>query len=392
MKRYKYLLVGGGMAAAAAVEGIREVDAEGSIGILSADADPPYDRPPLSKKLWTGKKTVAEIMRQAAAAGAELHLGRSVVSLALGAREVHDERGEAFGYQKLLLATGGTPRRLPFGDERILYFRTLADYRALRALADEHERFAVVGAGFIGSELGAALAMNGKRVTMIFPESGICSRLFPPEVSRFLVDAYRERGVEVLAGDTMHAVEGLGSNLAVATTGGRRLEVAGIVAGIGIQPNLELARAAGLTVADGIVVEDSLATSHPDVYAAGDSANFPDRLLGVRRRVEHEDNANAMGRAAGRAMAGESVRYDHSPMFYSDLFDLGYEAVGELDSRLEVVLDWQEPFRKGVLYYLAGDRLRGVLLWNVWDRVEAARALIAEGRAWRPEDLAGRIT
>jgi NADPH-dependent 2,4-dienoyl-CoA reductase/sulfur reductase-like enzyme len=202
---------------------------------------------------------------------------------------------------------------------------------------------------------------------------------------------YRDKGVEVLAGESVTGVEGAGEHLTVLTQSGRRIEANGVVAGIGIQPNVALATAAGLKVDNGIVVNRALQTSHIDVYAAGDVANFYDGLLAVHRRVEHEDNANRMGRAAGRAMAGDAVRYDHSPMFYSDLFDLGYEAVGELDARLETVIDWQEPYQTGVIYYLKDRCVRGVLLWNVWGQVEAAKALIATGQTVTPEALVGRI-
>ena len=147
----------------------------------------------------------------------------------------------------------------------------------------------------------------------------------------------------------------------------------------------------GLDVGDGVVVNSSLQTSHTNIYAAGDVASFYDEVLGTRRRVEHEDAANSMGKAAGRAMAGETVHYTYSPMFYSDLFDLGYEAVGNLDSRLETVADWQEKFDTGVIYYLQDKRVRGVLLWNVWGKVEEARHLIAEGKEVSPEALIGRI-
>jgi 3-phenylpropionate/trans-cinnamate dioxygenase ferredoxin reductase subunit len=174
-------------------------------------------------------------------------------------------------------------------------------------------------------------------------------------------------------------------------SGERVLEADGVVAGIGIEPNVELARAAGLEVENGIVVDASLRTSHPDIFAAGDVASFANPALGVRLRVEHEDNANTMGRMAGRAMTRQSVSYDHLPFFYSDLFELGYEAVGEVDSRLETVADWKEPYREGVVYYLRDGRVRGVLLWNVWEQVDAARRLIAEPGPFRPEDLKGRL-
>jgi NADPH-dependent 2,4-dienoyl-CoA reductase/sulfur reductase-like enzyme len=167
--------------------------------------------------------------------------------------------------------------------------------------------------------------------------------------------------------------------------------VDGVVAGIGIQPNVELAQEAGLEVENGIRVDASLRTSLPDIYAAGDVANFYHPALETRLRVEHEDNANTMGRQAGQSMAGKTVNYDHLPFFYSDMFELGYEAVGEVDSRHQTVADWKQPYREGVVYYLRHGRVRGVLLWNVWEQVESARKLIAEPGPFRPEDLKGRL-
>jgi len=161
--------------------------------------------------------------------------------------------------------------------------------------------------------------------------------------------------------------------------------------GLGIEPNDKLAQAAGLKVENGIVVDEFLRTSHPDIYAAGDVARFFNPALEKSIRVEHEDNANTMGRLAGLNMAGKSEPYHHLPFFYSDMFELGYEAVGELDSRLETFADWKQPNKEGVIYYLHNGRVRGVLLWNVWGQVDAARALIAEPGPFRAEDLKGRL-
>ncbi len=395
MPNHTYLIVGGGMTADAAVHGIREVDPSGPVGLLGAEGHPPYDRPPLSKKLWKGKPPES-IWRHTEKQGVTLHLGRTARRLDPRNKRVTDDQGTVYDYDKLLLATGGTPRRLPFGGEQIIYFRTLDDYQRLRALTAAGQHFAVIGGGFIGSEVAAALAMNGKKVVMAFPEAGIGARMFPPDLATFLNDFYRQKEVEVLPGQLVDGMETRGGRAVLKVRnaqgqGAREVEADGVVAGIGIQPNVELAQAAGLEVDNGIRVDASLRTSHPDIYAAGDVANFYNPALDKRLRVEHEDNANTMGRLAGQAMAGRAVTYDHLPFFYSDLFDLGYEAVGEVDSRLETVADWKEPYREGVVYYLRDGLVRGVLLWNVWEQVDAARKLIAEPGPFGPDSLKGRL-
>ncbi len=378
------------MTAASAVEGIREVDAQGEIGLIGAEPDAPYDRPPLSKKLWKGEP-METIWRSKVRGAAELHLGRTVVSIRRDAKEVRDEQGAVFGYEKLLYATGGRPKRLSFGGDRIIHFRTVADYRRLRALADDEPRFAVIGAGFIGAEIAAALAMNGREVTMIFPSKGVADRTLPAELCAFVSEAYRQKGVRLLPGTKVTALEETDGKLRLQTAAGQKIAVGGVVAGIGIAPNVELAEQAKLTVDGAVVVDELLRTSDPAIYAAGDVAAFHSPALGKRIRVEHEDNANTMGRLAGRNMAGANEPYRHLPFFYSDLFEFGYEAVGEIDSRLTTFADWKDPNREGVIYYLQGGRVRGVLLWNVWGQVDAARKLIAEPGPFGPEMLKGRI-
>ena len=391
MKHYPYLIIGGGMTADAAARAIRAADPTGAVGLISAEAHPPYARPPLSKGLWKGDPE-SGIWRGTDSLGVDLRLGRRVTAIDTKTRTVTDERGDAVSYDKLLLATGGTPRRLPFGGaEQIIYFRTYDDYRRLRALANEKLRFAVLGGGFIGSEVAAALRIAGRDVVMLVPEDGIGARVFPGDLSRFLVTYYREQGVDVRSGEGLAALRQDAGKVVVKTTGGRELPVDVVIAGLGIQPNVELAEQAGLHVDNGIVVDALLRSSVPEILAAGDVANFFNPALGARLRVEHEDNANTMGAAAGRAMAGQGTPYTHLPFFYSDLFALGYEAVGELDPRLDVVSDWKEPFREGVVYYLKGGRVRGVLLWNTFGKVDAARALIAEPGPFGAENLKGRL-
>lgn len=396
MWHYKYLIIGGGMTADAAIDGIHQVDPEGAIGLIGAEVKPPYNRPPLTKGLWQGKPYEKIWRGTPAKEGVTLHLGRMVQSLDPTNKCVTDDQGSVYTFEKLLLATGGTPRRLPFGGDEIIYYRTVADYHRLRTLTEQGQRFAVIGGGFIGSEIAAALAMNGKEVTMVFPDTGLGQRIFPPDLVQFLNDFYRQKGVEIVTGATATGLEKSDGRWVLKIRddhngSDRNIVADGVVAGIGIQPNVELAKSAGLEVDNGILVDSSLRTSQPDIYAAGDVASFYNPALGTRLRVEHEDNANTMGKLAGQAMAGERVTYHHLPFFYSDLFELGYEAVGELDSRLETVADWQEPYRKGVVYYLREGRVRGVLLWNVWEQVEAARELIAQPGPLGRENLKGRL-
>ena len=220
--------------------------------------------------------------------------------------------------------------------------------------------------------------------------------MYPAELANFLNDYYREKGVALLPRSKVTGCEVRGGKSALKILDSktqRETEVIadGVIAGIGVQPNVELAQAAGLTVDNGIRVDSSLRTSRPDIYAAGDVASFHNPALNQWLRVEHEDNANTMGKAAGNAIAGQSVSYDHLPFFYSDLFDMGYEAVGELDSRLETVADWKTPYKEGVVYYLRQGRVRGVLLWNIFGQVDSARQLIASTGPFTAADLKGRL-
>ena len=285
MSAYRYLIIGGGMTADAAARAIRESDPNGSIGIISDDPHPPYNRPPLSKGLWKGDDPEKVLWRGTAKIGVELRAGRRATALNTKQKTVTDDRGNVVAYDKLLLATGGTPRRLPMQTGQIIYYRTFDDYLRLRALANEKLRFAVLGGGFIGSEVAAALRMVGRDVTMLVPEDGIGARVFPADLSRFLVDYYREQGVDVRTGEGLAGLQQSAGTVVVRTTHGKEIPADVVVAGLGIQPNVELAEQAGLRVENGIVVDDLLQTSAPDVFAAGDVANFFNPALGTRIRV-----------------------------------------------------------------------------------------------------------
>src|SRR5215203_528298 len=244
MKHYKYLIIGGGLAGDAATRGIRELDTEGSIGLISMEVVSPYMRPNLSKGLWKGRP-IEKIWRKTEERG-ELNLGRKVTQIDPQKKNVQDDQGTEYTYDKLLIATGGSPNHLPFEKGDIIYFRNFEDYQHLRALADVKEHFVVIGGSFIGSEIAAALTMVGKKVTMVFPSDAISGNIFPSDLAHFLNDYYREKGVELITNDSVASVTKEGERLIVRTGSGRALETDGVVAGIGIHPNMELAEAVGL--------------------------------------------------------------------------------------------------------------------------------------------------
>ena len=372
---FDYLIIGAGMTADAAAHGIREIDADGSIGIVGAEADPPVRRPALSKDLWTDDDaTVADqTLDPAGDTGAEMHLGQEVTALDLDGKVATTDAGDEFGYGQLLMATGGHPRHLDGLEpsENVLYYRTLADFRRLQEATTSDTHVVVVGGGYIGSEVAAALAQNDVKVTMVFPEDHPGGGRFPESIAQQVTNRYRDGGVELRSGTGVDSGVDAGDGVELTLDDGSTLTADLVVVGLGIEPSAGVAGVAGLDLAEdgGIVVDDHLRTSVEGVFAAGDVASYVDPRLG-RRRVEHEDNATTMGKAAGRALAGDDEAYAHTPMFYSDLFDLGYEAVGRMDASLETIQ--KEQGDGVVVYYLDEGEIAGVLLWNVWDKVDAA--------------------
>jgi len=395
---YPYIIVGGGLAGASAVEGIRERDNKGAILLISAEKHLPYDRPPLSKKLWFGKKTVEEIFLHDRnfydQNNVTILSGTTVASLDAKQKSVTTNNGKLYRYKKLLLATGGVPRTLPIpgGDlEGICYFRTLDDYLRLRKGSSEGKTAVVIGGGFIGSEIAAALAINKVSVTMVFPGSYLVNRIFPESLGRAIQEQYQSRGVTILTGEKPESFQKKDGRFVTRIASGKEIVSDMVVVGVGVAPSLDLPRRAGLQTANGVIVDEYLQASIPDIYAAGDIAFFPYQALGKQTRVEHWDNALNQGKYAGRNMAGARESYTYMPYFFSDLFEFGYEAVGEVDAQLETVLDWQKENDTGVIYYLKEGKVRGAMMCNVWDRVEAARELIRKDVRVSKERLLGMI-
>ena len=395
---YAYVIVGGGLAGASAVEGIRERDKKGTILLVGSEKHLPYDRPPLSKKLWFGKKKVEDIFIHDRKFYDEnnviIESGVTIALLDPKQRSVTTSMGKQYRYRKLLLATGGVPRTLPIPGgnlDGICYFRTLDDYLKLRKGATEGKKAVIIGGGFIGSEIAAAMAINKIDVTMIFPESYLVSRVFPEYLGKALLNQFLSRGIKVLANEKPSAFSKEGDRFTTYTESGKKIESDMVIVGIGIAPSLELPRRAGLQTANGVIVDEYLQASLPDIYAAGDLAFFPYQALGKQTRVEHWDNALNQGKQAGLNMAGAHKPYDYMPYFFSDLFEFGYEAVGDVDASLETFADWQKENDTGVIYYLRDGKVRGAMMCNVWEKVEAARELIRKGGQSTPASLRGAI-
>ena len=391
---FDYVIVGGGLAGASAIEGIRELDTVGKILMICAEKHLPYDRPPLSKKLWLGKQKVEDIFLQGHSFyhkhKVTLLLGVKVVRLDPSQKTITTTIGENYGFGKLLLATGSMPRHLtiPGSDlEGICYYRSLDDYLHTRSVAAAGKSAVVVGGGFIGSELAAALSINKLNVTMIFPEATLCSRVFPDYLAQAMLQNFQKHGINILTADKPDSFSRNGDKFITHTENGKTIESDLIIVGVGVIPEIELAKSGGLQVDNGIVVNEYLETSDPAIYAAGDNAFFPYHALGQQMRLEHWDNSLSQGKWAGRNMAGAHKPFTYQPYFFSDLFEFGYEATGEVDSRLDTFADWQKENDTGVIYYLRDGKVRGVMMCNVWDKIEAARALIKKGETVIPEKL-----
>ena len=405
---YRYLLVGGGMASDSAARGIRERDSVGSIGIVGVDKDAPVSRPDLSKSLWTEPEFTFEKvwLNTAEDTGATLHLGTRAIDLDRVSKSITADSGDVFHYEKLLLATGGVPRLLDFpDDDRVIYYRTVDDYRRLRNWAGGDRHVVVIGGGFIGTEIAASLVQNETAVTLIYSDETLGGSTFPSDLSARLEKKYRDAGVELIASSRVERGFATGDDLLIEIPSGDVITADAVVIGLGVTPEIELAESAGLTIGDGVIVDQTLQTSDPSIWAAGDIANYPDAILG-QVRIEHVDNATEMGRQAGRNLAGAGEPYDHTPLFYSDLFDDGYEAVGTLRAHLRMIEDWIEADgsgdgsgarKSGVVYYWDDDHpdsptgaVVGVLLWNMDGGSDEAREIIASPPS-DPNELIGRI-
>jgi NADPH-dependent 2,4-dienoyl-CoA reductase/sulfur reductase-like enzyme len=370
MKGYTYLIIGGGIAGGKACEGIREVDQEGSIALITKEGHRPYQRPPLSKGYLKNEVDLDHVYLHASEKYQELNVnllkGREAAGLSPEDHIVTLEDGEEIRYEKLLLATGGSAIRLPiWGNEleNVFTLRSIEDAQNIQEAAGANKRALVMGGSFIGAEVSATISQLGTQVVEIFPESRLLEHVVPEELSEHLYDLFSENNVRLLPDTLSEGLEGETSVQRAILNNGERLDVDFVVMGVGIKLNTDFAKDSGLEIRqDGsIPVNQRLQTNHPDIFAAGDITAWPDPNSDQRLQVEHWDVARRQGRIAGRNMAGADQSYTALPYFFSDLYDLSFEVWGDLTS-------WNQTVRRGSIktgsfayFYFAEGQLKGVL-------------------------------
>jgi NADPH-dependent 2,4-dienoyl-CoA reductase/sulfur reductase-like enzyme len=332
----KYVLIGGGLAAGQAAKQIREADSRGPIVVVGQEAYAPYDRPPLSKEFLRGEKPREQLAFDPESfyreRDIELVLGVAAREMDLSRKTVRLANGDVLAFEKALVATGGRPVRLkiPGADlPGVHYLRTLDDSAAIAAEATPGRRAVIVGAGFIGLELAASLTQKGVHVAVVEAAPHVWARFADATLAGFFQDYCARKGVAFHTDEKVTEIRGEGRPSTVVTRGGLELPCDFVCIGVGIVPNVELAQEAGLAVANGVVVNEFLQSSHPDVYAAGDVANYLDPVFGKRRRVEHWGHAEYSGQLAGRNMSGAREPYDLLTYVWSDVFDLHLEFAGD---------------------------------------------------------------
>jgi 3-phenylpropionate/trans-cinnamate dioxygenase ferredoxin reductase component len=380
-----FVIVGASLAGAKAAETLRAEGFGGRLLLVGAEDERPYERPPLSKDYLRGEAdretTFVHPEGFYAEHDIELRLGRTAVSLDTAGAELALDDGERLRYDRLLLTMGSEPRRLSIPGaelDGVMYLRSVADCDALRGRLDRGGAVVVIGAGWIGAEVAASARQRGLEVTVIEPLEVPLERVLGREVGAVYRDIHLDHGVQMLLGTGVEAFEGAGVVERVRLSDGRVLECDFVVVGIGVQPRTGLAAEAGLTVDNGILVDEHLQTGAPGVFAAGDVANANHPFYGERIRVEHWANALHQGPLAARAMLGEPDVYDRLPYFFSDQYDVGMEYAGFARRWDRVIFRGDPATREFIVFWLTGNRVVAGMNVNVWDVIDPIQRLIGE--------------
>jgi NADPH-dependent 2,4-dienoyl-CoA reductase/sulfur reductase-like enzyme len=395
-----FVIVGGGLAGAKAAESLRTEGFDGDVVVFGSEPERPYERPALSKGYLLGKDTRDSVFVHPADWYAQndvdLRAGVTVAMIDPAAHLVTFDGGTV-GYDKLLLATGSSARRIDIpgaGLGNVFYLRTLPEAEALRAAFTPEARVVIVGAGWIGLEAAAAARTAGASVTIVAPQASALYRQLGPELGAKFTELHRSHGVEFRFGESAAefraAGPGSGQVGSVVTTSGAELPADVVVVAIGIVPNVGLAESAGLEVDNGVVTDAALRTSAPDIFAAGDVASSYHPLLGRHLRMDHWSNALNGGKAAGISMLGQPLEYDRVPYFFSDQYDLGMECAGlpSPGSYDQVVYRGDSGTLEFIAFWLKDSRLIAGMNVNVWDVNDDLQALVRAGKPLDPARLA----
>ncbi len=393
MKSTKYLLIGGGLASGQAAKQLRETEPHASITLVGEEPYVPYDRPPLSKEFLRGDKPRDALFFEPELFfhdhSIDLVLGVAVQELDLRTKTAVLANGEAIAFEKALIATGGRPVHLKLPGANlpgVYYLRTLDDSAAIGTQAVQGKRAAIIGAGFIGMEVAASLTQRGVQVSAIEAQSHIWARFADATLARFFQDYCTQKGVAFHTDEMVTEIRGTDRPSAVVTRSGKEFPCDFVCIGVGIVPNTELAQRAGLQVDNGVVVNEYLQSSHPDIYAAGDVANYLDPLFGKRRRVEHWGHAEYCGQLAGQNMAGASNPYDLLTYVWSDIFDLHLEFAGDETEHDQILLRGCFQDKSFTVLYLKQHVLTAYFAINTGSKnFPALQTLIR-----RKQDLSGK--
>jgi 3-phenylpropionate/trans-cinnamate dioxygenase ferredoxin reductase component len=380
-----HVIVGASLAGAKAAETLREEGFDGQVVLIGAEAERPYERPPLSKDYLRGEvgreKVYVHDEGFYAEHDIELRLGRTAVDLDTSSSELELDDGARLRYDRLLLTTGAEPRRLSIPGaelDGVLYLRSVHDSDALRERLDRGGAVVVVGAGWIGTEVAASARQRGLEVAVLDPAYVPLERVMGNEVGAVYREIHVDQGVQMLMGTGVEAFEGDGAVERVRTSDGRELECDFAVVGVGVEPRTGLAAEAGIAVDNGILVDEHLQTSAPGVFAAGDVANVHHPFYGERIRVEHWANALNQGPAAARNMLGQDSAYERLPYFFSDQYDVGMEYTGFAPGWDRVVFRGDPASREFVAFWLVEDRVVAGMNVNVWDVTDPIKRLIGQ--------------
>lgn len=380
------VIVGGGLAAAKAAEGLRDGGFEGSITLIGEENERPYERPPLTKGYLTGADERDSVFVHPpdwyAEHGVDLVLGLPATSIDVDERTVTTP-DRVVGYDTLLLATGSSARRLrsiPEG-ERVGYLRTIGDSDRIKTALRPGRRIVIIGGGWLGLEVASAARAAECEVVVLEAAERPLERVLGPEVADVFAGLHTSHGVDLRTNVSVSTVEQTGEGMLVRLGDGSSVPADFVVVGVGARPNTALAEAAGLKVDDGIVVDEHLRSSHPDVLAAGDVAHAYHPRLGRHIRVEHWDNAIEQGLAAARTILGTGRGYDRLPYFFTDQYDLGMEYVGDIgpDGYDEVVLRGDVTGLLFTAFWIRGGTVVAGMHANDWDAIDAVRAIVTAG-------------